>query len=85
MSEEDIKRLYITPAIEAQWDKRRITMETLITDGRVSLCGNLAVCELPNRADYILYINANNPLLFSQDGDCLLLKQPHRSNTTIRQ
>jgi len=62
MSEEDIKRLYITPAIEARWDKRRITMETQITDGRVSLRGNLAVREAPKRADYILYINANNPI-----------------------
>ena len=62
MSEEDIKRLYITPAIEARWDKRRITMETQITDGRVSLRGNLAVRESPKRADYILYINANNPI-----------------------
>ena len=63
MSEEDIKRLYITPAIEARWDKRRITMETQITDGRVSLRGNLAVRESPKRADYILYINANNPIM----------------------
>ena len=62
MSEEDIKRVYITPAIEARWDKRRITMETKITDGRVSLRGNLAVRESPKRADYILYINANNPI-----------------------
>ncbi|MBR4442641.1 MAG: DEAD/DEAH box helicase family protein, partial [Clostridia bacterium] len=62
MSEEDIKRLYITPAIEARWDKKHITMETQITDGRVSLRGNLAVREAPKRADYILYINANNPI-----------------------
>ena len=34
MSEEDIKRRYITPAIEAKWDAESITMETQITDGQ---------------------------------------------------
>ena len=62
MSEEDIKLHYITPAITAKWDLDRITMETKITDGRINLRGNLVAREKPKRADYILYINANNPI-----------------------
>ena len=30
MSEEDIKHEYITTALEAKWDARKITMETEI-------------------------------------------------------
>ena len=62
MSEEDIKLHYITPAITAKWGLDRITMETKITDGRINLRGNLVAREKPKRADYILYINANNPI-----------------------
>ncbi|MBO5544535.1 MAG: DEAD/DEAH box helicase family protein [Oscillospiraceae bacterium] len=62
MSEEDIKLQYITPAITARWDIRKITMETQITDGRVSLTGNFVYREKPKRADYLLYLNANNPI-----------------------
>ena len=62
MTEEDIKYHFITPAIEAKWGKNRITFETNITDGRINLRGNLVVREAPKRADYILYINANNPI-----------------------
>lgn len=62
MSEEDIKLRYITPAITAKWHPGKITMETKITDGRINLKGNVAVTEKPKRADYILYLNANNPI-----------------------
>ena len=62
MSEEDIKLQYITPAITAKWNKNKITMETQITDGKINLRGNLAFREKPKRADYILYLNANNPI-----------------------
>lgn len=62
MSEEDIKLRYITPAITAKWHTDKITMETPITDGRINLKGNIAVTEKPKRADYILYLNANNPV-----------------------
>ena len=34
MSEEDIKLQYITPAITAKWNIKKITMETQITDGK---------------------------------------------------
>ena len=62
MSEEDIKLHYITPAITAKWPLHRITMETKITDGRISLRGNMAHRESPKRADYILYMRDNKPL-----------------------
>ena len=62
MTEEDIKLQFITPAITAQWSHDRITMETKITDGKINLKGNLVFREKPKKADYILYINANNPI-----------------------
>ena len=39
MSEEDIKRLFITPAIESKWDAYTQRMEKYFTDGRVIVCG----------------------------------------------
>lgn len=62
MSEEDIKFQYITPAITSKWDSDKITMETNITDGKINLKGNFVVREKPKQADYILYLNANNPI-----------------------
>ena len=62
MTEEDIKRLYITPAIESNWDKNLITMEERITDGRIDLKSRPIKREDPKKADYVLYINANNPI-----------------------
>lgn len=57
MSEEDIKLQYITPAITAKWDIKKITMETNITDGKINLKGNFVTREKPKRADYVLYLN----------------------------
>ena len=64
MTEEDIKLNYITPALLSKGWKNKITMETAVklTDGKVNLKGNLAVREAPKKADYLLYINANNPI-----------------------
>jgi len=62
MSEEDIKLQYITPALLAKWDRDKITMETRITDGKINLKGNFVFREKPKRADYILYLCANNPI-----------------------
>ncbi len=62
MSEEDIKRLYITPAITAKWADHYITMETKITDGRINIKGNMAAREKPKRADYLLYLTENKPI-----------------------
>lgn len=60
LSEEDIKRLYITPALEAKW--QLITMETQVTDGQYNLKGNFASRKQGKRADYLLYISENNPI-----------------------
>lgn len=62
MSEEDIKLQYITPAITSKWDIKKITMETQVTDGRINLKGNFVIREKPKRADYLLYLNADNPI-----------------------
>lgn len=62
MTEEDIKLRYITPAITAKWNVENITMETQITDGQYNLRGNIASRGPTKRADYLLYINANNPI-----------------------
>ncbi len=59
-NEEDIKRLYITPAIERSWDPRlQIQMEARLTDGKVNLRGNLASRSAPKRADYLLFLRPN--------------------------
>ncbi len=62
MSEEDIKRLCITPALEKKWDAGHITMETAITAGKVNIKGNVVVRENPKKADYVLYMSDNNPI-----------------------
>lgn len=61
-SEEDIKRLYITPALENKWDKYKISMEETFTDGRINIAGNKVVRDTPSKADYLLYLNANTPI-----------------------
>ena len=62
MTEEDIKLQYITPALTSKWERQKITMETQITDGKISLKGNLAERQPGKRVDYLLYLSANNPI-----------------------
>lgn len=69
MTEEDIKLHYITPAIVSKWDKNKITMETQITDGKINIRGNLKLREKPKKADYILYLNNNNPIAIVEAKD----------------
>ena len=69
MTEEDIKCQYISPAITKKWDSKKITMETKITDGKINLKGNFVVRETPKKADYVLYINANNPIAIVEAKD----------------
>lgn len=69
MSEEDIKFQYITPAITSKWNRAKITMETRITDGKINLKGNFVFREKPKRADYILYLSANNPIAIVEAKD----------------
>lgn len=71
MMEEDIKFNYITPAlISSKW-KDKITMETRVqfTDGKINLRGNIVSREAPKKADYVLYINANNPIAIVEAKD----------------
>ena len=62
MSEEDIKRLFITPALESKWDKGMITMENKVTDGKIKISGNITTREAPKKADYLLYLAPNYPI-----------------------
>ena len=68
MTEEDIKLNFITPALSLKWNGR-MTMETQITDGKINLRGNLVSRAQPKRADYVLYINANNPIAIVEAKD----------------
>ena len=69
MTEEDIKLQYITPALTSKWPVGKITMETQITDGKINLKGNFVFREKPKRADYILYLNAYNPIAIVEAKD----------------
>ena len=68
MTEEDIKLNFITPALSPKWNGR-MTMETQITDGKINLRGTLVSRAQPKRADYVLYINANNPIAIVEAKD----------------
>lgn len=69
MSEEDIKLQFITPAIISKWGLNQITMETSITAGKINLHGNFVHRDKPKKADYVLYINANNPIAIVEAKD----------------
>lgn len=71
MTEEDIKFNFITPALVSKGWQNKITMETKVkfTDGKINLRGNLVSREAPKKADYILYINANNPIAIVEAKD----------------
>ena len=71
MTEEDIKLNYITPALQDRGWKDKITMETGLkfTDGKINIRGNMVAREKPKKADYILYINANNPIAIVEAKD----------------
>ena len=69
MTEEDIKLHFITPALTNKWNPKKITMETKITDGRVQLRGNMTKRDAPKKADYVLYLNDNNPVAIVEAKD----------------
>ncbi len=69
MSNEDIKLQYIALAITSKWNRTKITTETRITDGKINLKGNFVFRERPKRADYILYLSANNPIAIVEAKD----------------
>ena len=59
MSEEDIKRLFITPVLESKWDRGMITMETKVTDGKIKVSGNI-ILLLPLLICFQLVQTANS-------------------------
>lgn len=71
MSEEDIKLNFITPALLSHGWKDKITMEQAVrfTDGKINIKGNLVARSPAKKADYILYINANNPIAIVEAKD----------------
>ncbi len=71
MTEEDIKLNYITPALLSRGWQNKITMETKVqfTDGKINIRGNLVTRGNPKKADYILYINSNNPIAIVEAKD----------------
>lgn len=71
MSEEDIKLNFITPTLITKGWTNKITMETKVkfTDGKVNISGNITSRQAPKKADYILYINANNPIAIVEAKD----------------
>ena len=71
MTEEDIKLNFITPALTSRGWQNKITMETKVqfTDGKINIRGNLVAREAPKKADYVLYINSNNPIAIVEAKD----------------
>lgn len=62
MTEEDMKFRFINPEIQKGWENRYISMEVNITDGQITVRGNITHREKPLRADYVLYMNDGRPL-----------------------
>ncbi|WP_191017967.1 EcoAI/FtnUII family type I restriction enzme subunit R [Treponema zioleckii] len=73
MTEEDIKLQYITPALTAKWDIKKITMETSpvnnFTDGKVRIKGNVPSRDKGKRCDYVLWYNKGTPLAIVEAKD----------------
>ena len=70
MTEEDIKHLFITPAIEGSgWEPSKIAMEKRITDGKINIKGNVVVRSDPKKADYVLFIEKNYPIAIVEAKD----------------
>ncbi|MCR5762651.1 MAG: DEAD/DEAH box helicase family protein, partial [Treponema sp.] len=73
MTEEDIKLQFITPALTAKWDIKKITMETSpankFTDGKVRIKGNVPSRDKGKRCDYVLWYNRGTPLAIVEAKD----------------
>ncbi|MDO5308549.1 MAG: DEAD/DEAH box helicase family protein [Planctomycetia bacterium] len=76
LSEEDIKRLFITPALVAKGWNDKIKMEesvmeqaVKVTDGKINISGNKVFRDKPLRADYILYYITNYPIAIVEAKD----------------
>lgn len=62
LTEEDTKRLYITPALENVWDKNLIRMEYSFTAGRIVVRGTMKKRSQGKKADYLLHTSENYPI-----------------------
>ncbi len=64
LTEEDVKNLYITPALDRCWNKYayEYRMEVYFTDGRINNQGNVNTRQPGKKADYLLYMNTDNPI-----------------------
>lgn len=70
LSEEDIKRQFITPAInKAGWKNDFFRMEYSFTAGRVIFDGNVHDRQAKKRADYVLFDRDNYPLAIIEAKD----------------
>lgn len=82
LTEEDVKNLYITPALDRYWNKSvfEYRMEVKITDGRINNEGNVNTRQRPLFADYLLYLNADNPIAVVEAKD-----QTHTASFGLQQ
>ena len=64
LTEEDVKNLYITPALDKGWDKSVFDyrMEYKVTDGKINIKGNIVNRDKPKKADYLLFMNSDYPI-----------------------
>ena len=70
LTESDIRRLYIDPAVEKLWDKQnQIRTEYYFTDGRVQIHGKTIDRGERCFADYLLSIKPNIPLAIVEAKD----------------
>lgn len=72
LTEEDTKRIEITPAIvEKGWDnKTQIRQEFFFTDGRIMVRGKEIKRGKPKKADYLLFLKPNLPLAIVEAKVC---------------
>ena len=63
LSEEDVRNIYITPALTNKWSlEKQIRSEVYFTAGRVIVRGNMSTRAKGEKADYILYYNNSKPI-----------------------
>ena len=63
LSEEDVRNMYITPALTKKWSlEKQIRSEVYFTVGRVIVRGNMSSRKKGEKADYILYYNSSKPI-----------------------
>lgn len=72
LTEEDTKRIDITPAIIAKgWDSRaQVRMEYAFTGGRIMVRGNEIRKGKQKKADYLLFLKPNMPLAIVEAKNC---------------